>query len=423
LQRATHIAHSYLAGYVREIVHHEGSFAYQNPDMAFFTRTLMSHRRREDYPKDLKKLHPKHLYDRYLEEIEEAKLFEGFNGAQMQKIFQTLPNLVTLVCLPYIDEWNDPETSVYTLKRVGLSYLPMESSKSVYEYSSNTLSFFQAARTRQLKVLNLSLFSSFAIRQLVSNSPQTNSKNSSDEGTTALTHVQTWLCRLELLTIGTQSYSRHTKLFADSNAWNSDIDLILEACNNITNLELTSGFTIWDRDPLLPSNTFPKLHTLTLSHETFGEKALKVCISSLRRSLRHLHFHNIGLASRRNAQHWSHESMVEMLYNISPALNLQSCTGLITVRCMQTAIDHNGWELEAKHHPRTMIMIQKVQEAACHERTWPDVGEPVLSSSGKRDPKVRDFFYKRWDEMEDLFDETGEEHCPLPWATDVDSRT
>lgn len=115
--------------------------------------------------------------------------------------------------------------------------------------------------------------------------------------------------------------------------------------------------------------------------------------------------------------------MVEMLYNISPALNLQSCTGLITVRCMQTAIDHNGWELEAKHHPRTMIMIQKVQEAACHERTWPDVGEPVLSSSGKRDPKVRDFFYKRWDEMEDLFDETGEEHCPLPWATDVDSRT
>ena len=106
----------------------------------------MSHRRREDYPKDLKKLHPKHLYDRYLEEIEEAKLFEGFNGAQMQKIFQTLPNLVTLVCLPYIDEWNDPETSVYTLKRVGLSYLPMESSKSVYEYSSNTLSFFQVAR-------------------------------------------------------------------------------------------------------------------------------------------------------------------------------------------------------------------------------------------------------------------------------------
>ncbi|KAJ9658010.1 hypothetical protein H2198_003979 [Neophaeococcomyces mojaviensis] len=402
LRRARNIAESSFAGYVREIVYHDGTFVHQNPNPKQFLSTLASHRRRQDYPAELKGLNGKELHVHYLEEIEEAKLFEGFRSPQMNNIFRSLPNLVTIVCKTYHNEWNDPETSAYTLRRTGLSYLPL-GNPITYSY---IVDFLKTSRAYNIRALNLSLFPPAALGHLVSYDYHATSADSGKERTTALSHLKAWLKELRYLKLGTNHGENYGLPPKGTNSWNNDTDLFLQACDSLTNLELTYGFATWYRDPLLPPGTVPNLQTLTLSNETFTSKLLKDCLLSLSSSLRHINFQDIELVGNS----WPvinsklDESIVQLLYDVSPKMSLQSCTGVGTVECCKTG-SRGAFNTCLGHVPGKEVMVKKVQEAVCHRRPWPRFENSTkgLSASSKISREVA-FFQSHWDDMVDLFE-------------------
>lgn len=409
LQRAENIANSSFAGYVREIVYHEGGFADRNTDLKLFLSTLASHRRRQDYPIHLKKIKGTDLHANFLAEIDEAQSFEGFNTPRWTAILHNLPNLETYVCLPYNNEWHDPETSAYTLRRVGLSYLPMEH----FPVTHRTLDLIVANRSIKIKELNLSLFPSFARGYLVSYHPSTLSISPKDDNEdTTLTNLRSWLQNLRHLKVGADHSPKYGQPLVSIKSWNIDVDRFLIACEGLTHLEITYGFAIHSnnesRDPLLPPGCLPRLQSLTLSNETFLPEMLKGCLLGLASSLRHLKFDNVSFQTVAwfNQGSIYESSIVELLYDVSPSMKLRTCVGLDTVRCCKT--DKRGLTMSG-YKPGKEVMVRKVQEAVCRQRTWPKSITDTTFESGvfpNREQRAT-FFFSNWNDMVDLFEETS----------------
>lgn len=412
MTRAERIADSRLATYVKEIVHHQGTFAGRNRDRQLFLSTLASHRRRQDYPSELRNADKDKFYKIFLEEIEAAERFEkagAFQNYPFASLVTRLPNCRTFVSLPYHDEWHDPETSAYTLRRTGLSYLPM--SRSTTFHSSHR--FTSGIRIFRPRSLNLSLFLCDAIHALVG--PMEGAQQASSYSASArLSCAKDRFGQLEDLRLGPAYGAKYG--YVGDEQWSHDTTMLLQACENLVSLELTNDYPSNRRFAVLPRDSLTNLRRLTISKGVcLGEwcdRKILECVTNVGSTLQHLHFDGIML--RVNSIN-SYSSLIQLLYQLTQYTNLRSCTGLETVKDRKSEAVKSTL-VRPGPKPGKRALLEKVEQAVCHRRQWPSHLHPVASmpyeqyvvEQGAPEPAgmaaALVFLHAHWDETVDEFD-------------------
>lgn len=404
--RAERIADSRLAIHVKEIVHHQGTFAGRNRDHKLFLSTLASHRQRQDYPNELRDADRDKFYQAFLEEVEAGEQFEkagAFQHYPLQSLVTRLPNCRTFVSLPYHDEWHDPETSAYTLRRTGLSYLPMSRSTTFHSYHR----FTSAIRIFRPQCLNLSLFLCEAIHALVG--PMEGAQQASSYSASArLSCAKERFRKLEALKLGPVYGAKYG--YVGDEQWSHDTTMLLQACENLVSLELTNDYPSNRRFAVLPKDSLPNLKSLTISKGvSIGEwtdRKILECATNVGSTLQHLHFNGIVLKSSSRS---GYSSLILLLYELSQYTNLGSCTGLETVEDLKSkAVKRTP--LRSGPKPGKKVLLEKLEQAVCHRRQWPS---QLLSSEQyvyeQRVSELADvvaslaFLYGHWDETDDEF--------------------
>ena len=431
--RAEDIANSHLAIHVKEIVHHQGAFAGRSKDHQLFLSTLASHRRRQDYPHELKTADGDRFYQHFLEEVEAADRFDNagdFQKYALKPLIKKFPNCITFVSLPHHDDWHDPETSAYTLKRTGLSYLPMSGTIWLPE----ACRFITAMRIFKPQVLNMSLFPSEAIhalvRPIVETSPQ--SANASSDH---LLWAKDRFAQLQELKLG-PAYGTKYGNGDSGDLWSINTALLLQASENLVSLELTNDYPLNRRFAVLPKDGLPHLRTLTISKGvTLGHwptTELLECIRNVGTTLQHLHFDNIVLknwAPSLNDQNYSQiyntisaprSSLIRVLYEVTANTNLISCTGLETVEDVKSKEGCRGTYVRPGPKPGKKVLVKKLEEAVCHRRTWPPnlLHMPMTASAAERTEHsglsaAIAFFYAHWDDTVDEFELASKRDIPV----------
>lgn len=395
LARAENIANSRLAGHVKEIVYHEGSFANRNRDQVLFFSTLASNRRRQDYPVHLKEADRDKLYVNFVQEVEAATAFPigkggGFLNYQTCELTKKLPHLLTFVVLPYHDEWHDPETSAYTLRRTGLSYLPQVNSHSS-DIQENDEKFIRSMAGFQPRRLNMSLFPISNLCPIV-RPPREWIQNRTKQSNSMVDPVFEWaeknFLELRHLKIGPAYGAKYGYGVSLSDELHRDTTILLQAAVNLIHLELTNDYPLSRTFTVLPSGKLPRLETLVVSRGiTLGhwpERALMQCITNVGGSLKHLHFDGIVLKD------WSHGSenaaanirqqaitdvplgsLVRLLYQITSSTTLRSCTGLDSIEDLKSQGHRQSRYIRPGPKPGKEKLIKKLGQAVLHRLPWP----------------------------------------------------
>lgn len=417
LQRAECIANSSLRQHVREIVHYEGTFAGANPDRWHFLSVLTSHRRRRDYPKDRKFPADGELYDNYLQEIAASGEPDIFTTDRMTALLSKLPKCVTFSTLKYSTEWGDVLTSAYTLRHTGLSYLPKPTLEPT---NSNQLSFISSMAQWNPRMLNLTNFSYSSLCTLLYALPDSQSNVGHN-----------WAGKLTYLKLG---WPDHTNIFArNPNLVAGFISLVrnlFQNCHELDHLELGSPFQSPPDLSIVPKHSLSKLTCLTLSGSTpetsyeWAEEILYNCIRELSGTLKHLHFRKIGLERYHNVPYMSSRvgSILRLMFNLTPYLNLESCTGLELVSDIKFNV-HFILPFEVPgYKPGKSVILQKVQQTVCGQRAWPErfnmdhlpVDLTGLNLHNVEDPAATEeakFIYSSWHDTVD------------PWGDETEAET
>lgn len=361
--RAENIAGSSLAGYVREIVYHEGSFATADRGNQNYFRTLASHRRRQDYPRGHHFASSGVLYDNYLQEIRSANTFRGFEIERTTSLLRKLPRCITFLALPHSSRWGDSRTSAYTLRRTGLSYFPMRNNPA-----SERLPFINSTIYWKPRVLNLSIFSHTALCDLI------DSALPSNRPTEPLQSTDNWAdqlisLKLALPTLGLESQ------------YTSRFQTLFRNCHNLAHLELTGCFEPLPVPPLFPENCLSRLVRLTISKGSgaahWVEESIYAHVKSLAGTLKHLHFDCIQLERCSNFEEPLSRitldgSILRLLFNITPFTNLESCTGLDTVVDIKADFRMKGKITAPGFAPGKKVILAKVEDAVCGRLAWPE---------------------------------------------------
>lgn len=420
MKRAESIANSRLATHVKEIVHHQGTFAGWNEDRQRFLNALASYQRRQDYPAELRTADREAFYENFLEERKAAKDFAkggGFRTYPFQVLGEKLPKCKTFVSLPYNDEWHDPETSAYTLRRTGFSYLPMPGVADLVESHW----FTSAITTIRPLCLNLSIFPCDAAYALLRQVTERH-HDSTHDNTNSLTYAKDRFSRLEDLKLGPAYGAKYG--YGGGGQWSSVTTLLLRACENLVSLELTNDYPLDRKFVVLPQDGLPKLTKLTISKgSTLGywpATGMLQCIKNVGKTLQHLHFDGVVLKDWAHGSHdagrISHDlaeapncSFIGLLFEVSAHTNLKSCTGLETVDDVKSGVGSKATNIR----PGMEVLLKKLEEAVCHRRQWPS-NFPLLltlhrtsyTSVTKNNPEVDvvlAFIHGCWD---DTFDES-----------------
>lgn len=360
LQRAENIANSPLAYHVREIVHYEGTFAGANPDKKRFSSVLTSHRRRRDYPKDYSFSSVEELYENYLQEIAAGRGQNIFTSDRMIALLQKLPRCITFSTLKYGTEWGDPLTSAYTLRRTGLSYPPMPTESTGLSHSSFVSSMAQWSP----RLLNLANFSDSSLHTFLKLLPDSKSEIGHN-----------WAAQLTYLKLGWPDRSH------PSTTQTNDTRLLtnlFKKSNKLVHLELAHAFELPPDTTLFPEHSLSNLTCLTLSgshmDNSWGEETLYNCIKQLSSTLKHLHFQNISLERYLNRPRMRGRdgSLLRMLFNLTPCMKLETCTGLSTVIDIKCNVRMRYAFVLPGYKPGKSVILHKVQEAVCGRLPWPE---------------------------------------------------
>jgi len=421
-RRAEDLAASRLGVHVKEVIHHQGTFAGRNRDRKLFQSTLASHRRRQDYPEELKAADGDQFYINLIEEIQAAERFLRAGGWQtypFEPLVSRLQNCRTFVSVPYHDEWHDPETSAYTLKRTGLAYLPMSPRSSSFHSSHRFTSSMTILRPRSL---DLSLFMCEAVHALVG--PMDGAlQTSSFSKSSRLACAKERYDRLKDLKIGPAYGAKYG--YGGDEQWTYDTMLLIQACDNLVSLELTNDYPVNPRFAVLPEGSLPSLERLTISKGTtsgcWPGMALLECITNIGTTLQHLRFKDILL------KHWPHSPdkgilsydligathgyLIGLLYQLTQHTNLRSCSGLESVGDIKSDITFRSANIASNLMPGKEALLRKLEEAACHRRPWPSrlSALPCAQFSGHRRGHIEHdnpepFICAHWDDTIDAFD-------------------
>ena len=436
IKRAENIAGSQLAGHVIEIVHHCGSFADRNTDQKLFFSTLASGRRRGDYPARLKKADKDILYQNHLAECDAARHFPGKVSLDLQRdsflrLVEKLPNLRTYLTLPYHNEWHDPETSAYTLKRMGLPYLPQCNGKDsiLHVFMTSMMEFAPYA-------LNLSLFPNEALEWLIAPT-ESEGREGAIRSRSGLrfgvkSTVDKQLDRLTWLKIGPTYNAKYGWIAT----LDTELPIMLRAALNLRHLELTNDYSMGREFIVLPKDGLPNLDSLTISKGNsmgiWSEKGLEQCIVNVGRSLKHVHLDSIELREwfdnegeimldwRRDLENTWRASLIRLLIRITPKTLLRSCTGLETVRDVKW--DDSSHEAIVNAQPMTTrkaMLLENLEQAVCHRKQWPlgmadlnphmvGLERPAQESVGM-EARIMSFVWHPWAHTVDEF-ESGQEN-------------
>lgn len=431
IQRAQAIASSRLAYHVREIVVHQGGWLpatqSQDPSFSSFYQRVNSHRYRNDYPVGI---HPKRaekaLYKTYIEEIEsERSLEEGNDLSDFRAAMASLPNLVAFTILPYYIAFNDIETSWYTLKRCGLSYLPDPKDHAGLSWAC------QLANAVQPKALNCSRISYDFFDDLIRRTYERTRPDPKG-------YVKDPVNAFQTLDYLTYRWSVKRQPFqAIHRSWPSYVQF-----SNLTTLILQLGTdgeatfiesTQWQS--LISGNRNPPLlPKLTRFELDIGcaIRVQEVCplVFTFKSTLRHLALRNTGIGETRGSiptqKHGcSEDSLLKALYMIYQQTRLETC--IIDESCH----DIKDWTSEGKPAPylaerpstqmpkfarlrkwasleKKKMILAKVSEAVCRRREWAlslDIKMDLQArEEHPEDPALR-FCVAPWEETQDIFND------------------